>query len=252
MLVYLDESYDNAHNFFLLGALFVPDSNPLHRAFRQVKVNEGYVLPNGEVKEVKYSQLWRPKQLRIAKAAVDLFLESNAWFGCIVVDQRPEFGWSLDYFGKPNESNAIKEARFYKRFSEMLLSRNLRGISNGVLLADRMTRCAGDEFLRLISDEFSKPASPNSSEPILRAVVEVDTAAEIYHLGQIGDLLTGAILNDLVEPKGASARYKRHFKQFVKDRIGVPSLGPDHWQGSPNRSNTMHPQFHVWHWHPKQ
>ena len=25
MLVYLDESYDNAHNFFLLGALFVPD-----------------------------------------------------------------------------------------------------------------------------------------------------------------------------------------------------------------------------------
>ena len=80
MLVYLDESYDNAHNFFLLGALFVPDSIPLHRAFRQVKVNEGYVLPNGEVKEVKYSQPARPKQLRIAKAGVDLFLESDGWF----------------------------------------------------------------------------------------------------------------------------------------------------------------------------
>ena len=80
MLVYLDESYDNAHNFFLLGALFVPDSIPLHRAFRQVKVNEGYVLPSGEVKEVKYSQLSSPKQLRIAKTGVELFLASDGWF----------------------------------------------------------------------------------------------------------------------------------------------------------------------------
>ena len=95
MLVYLDESYDGAHNFFLLGALFVPESIPLHRAFRQVKVNEGYALPSGKVKEVKYSQLGTPKQLRIAKAGVDLFLRSDGWFRCIVVDQRPESGWSL-------------------------------------------------------------------------------------------------------------------------------------------------------------
>lgn len=252
MLVYLDESYDNAHNFFLLGALFVPDSIPLHRAFRQVKVSEGYVLPNGEVKEVKYSQLARPKQLRIAKAGVDLFLESDGWFRCIVVDQRPEFGWSLDYFGNRTEGRAIKEARFYKKFTEMLLRSNSKDFVNGVLLADRMTRCTGDDFLRLISDEFSAPSGPSSSEPTFRAVHEVDTAKETYHLGQVGDLLTGAILNDLVEPQGASARYKRSFKEYVKGRIGVPSLGTEYWDMPKYRADALHPKFQVWFWQPRR
>lgn len=248
MLVYLDESYDNGHKFFLLGALFVPDSIPLHRAFKGVKVNEGHVLPDGEVKEVKYSQLYTPRHLRIAKRGVDLFLASNAWFGCIVVDQRPVSSWSLDSFGRPDESNAIKEARAYTSFTELLLARNSRETSNGVLLVDRMTRCAGDDFLRRITDEFSKPSTPDVSEPTFRTVVEVDTALEVYQLGQLGDLLTGAILNDLVEPKARKSRYKRQFKQYVKDRLGVPSLGPDFWQNPPGTGEPIHPQFHVWYW----
>lgn len=252
MLVYLDESYDNAHSFFLLGAIFIPDSIPLHRAFRRVKVEEGYVLPSGEVKEVKYSQLLTPRQLRIAKAGVDLFLGSDAWFRCIVVDQRTESGWSLDDFGRPEESNAIKKARFYNQLTEMLLRNGIQGVSNGVLMADRMTRCAGDDFLRRISDEFSSPSGPSSSEPSIRAVVEVDTALEVYHLGQIGDLLTGAILNDLVEPKSAKSRYKREFKTYVKDCIGVPSLGPDYWDVPENKAEELHPRFQARQWNPKQ
>ena len=252
MLVYLDESYDNAHGYFLLGALFVPDSVPLHRAFKQVKIGEGYVLPNGEVKEVKYSQLYTPRQLRIAQAGIDLFLKSNGWFGCIVVDQQPTSGWTLDYFGRPDESNAIKQARFYTQFTELLLTRNRRDTANGVLMADRMTRCAGDDFLRHISDEFSKPSISSSSEPIFRAVVEVDTALEVYHLGQIGDLLTGAILNDLVEPTGHKSRYKRQFKQYVKDRLEVPSLRPDFWHDPKTDDGLKTPQFHVRLWRPEE
>ena len=250
MLVYLDESYDNAHNFFLLGALFVPDSIPLHRAFRQVKVNEGYVLPNGKVKEVKYSQLSSPKQLRIAKTGVELFLASDGWFRCIVVDQRLESGWSLDYFGRRDESRAIKEARFYKKFTEMLLRSNSKEFVNGVLLADRMTRCTGDDFFRLIRDEFSTPSNPYLSGPTFRAVHEVDTAEEVHQLGQIGDLLTRAVLNDLVESTGARARYKRQFKAYVKQTVRVPSLGPEYWTMPKHRVDAKHPNFQVWHWHP--
>ncbi len=251
MLVYLDESYDGAHNFFLLGALFVPESIALHRAFRQVKVQEGYVQPSGEVREVKYSQLARPKQLRIAKAGVDLFLESDGWFRCIVVDQRPESGWALDDFGRPDESNAIKKARFYNQFTETLLRNGSKGVSNGVLLADRMTRSSSDDFLRRMSDGFSVPSNTDSSEPTFRAVAEVDTALEVYHLGQIGDLLTGAILNDLVEPKSVKARYKREFKVYVRNCLQVPSLGPDYWNMPLEKAEALHPQFLVWYWNLK-
>lgn len=251
MLVYLDESYDNAHSFFLLGALFIPNSIPLHRAFRDIKIDEGYVTPQGEAKEIKYTQLRTARQLRIAKAGVDLFLESEGWFGCIVVDQRASSGWSLNYFGKPNESIAIKEARFYKRFSEILLWRNSRNIANGVLLTDRMTRCAGDAFLRLIADEFSAPSTPTSSEPTFQTVVEVDTALETYQLGQLGDLMTGAVLNELISPGGKTSRYKRQFKEYLRDRLGVPSLGPDYWHGPPGTSGARHPQFHAWYWQPR-
>ena len=250
MLVYLDESYDGNHSFFLLGALFVPSSRKLHRAFRQAKVDEGYVLPGGEVKEIKYTEIRTPRLLRVAQVGVDLFMNNDAWFRCIVVDQRPESGWRLDYFGSRDERKAIKEARFYKKFAEMLLRSNSQDIINGVLLTDRMTRCAGDDFLRLIRDEFSAPSGPSSPAPTYRSVQSVDTGAEGYHLGQIGDLLTGAVLNELVEPKGSTGRYKRRFRDYVKTCIKIPSLGPEYWRMSKDQANVQHPKFQVWHWRP--
>ena len=250
MLIYLDESYDSAHDFFLLGALFVPDSTTLHRDFRQVKVDEGFVLPSGEVKEIKYSRITRAKLLRIAKAGVDLFLKSNAWFACIVVDQRTESGWSFSSFGGADEGNAIKRARSYKHFTQLLLHNSMRGVTNGVLLADRITRTQGDDFLQAIRDTFSVPSIGASQAPALSTVVEVDTALEIYHVGQIGDLLTGAVLNDLVEPQGARASFKREFKRYLKQQLGVPSFGRDYWNMPAGKVATMHPSFQVRHWDP--
>ncbi len=251
MIVYLDESYDSAHQFFLLGALFAPSPRRLHRQFRQVKLAEGYVLQSGEVKEVKYSGIYTPRQLRVAKAGVELFKASDSWFRCVVVDQRPESGWSLDFFGSPSDSRAIKEARFYKKFTEMLLRRSSANVTNGVLLTDRMTRCAGDDFIRLIADEFG--ASSQSGEaPCFRAVQEVDTAEERYQLGQIGDLLMGAVLNELVEPTGARARYKRQFKDYVKGQLEVPSLGANFWAMPGHEADLKHPKFQIWHWRPSR
>lgn len=252
MLIYLDESYDSAHDFFLLGALYVPDSTTLHRDFKQAKIDEGFILPSGEVKEIKYSQITRAKLLRIAKAGTDIFLRSNAWFACIVVDQRPESGWSLASFGRADEGNAIKRARSYTYFAQLLLHNSMRGVTDGVLLADRMTRTQGDDFLQAIREAFSEPSIRSSHAPALSTVVEADTALEIYHVGQIGDLLTGAVLNDLVEPQGARASFKRAFKRHVKQQLGVPSFGRDYWNMPADRVATIHPNFQVWHWDPEK
>ena len=245
MLVYLDESYDNAHRFFLLGALFAPSPAKLHRAFRQVKRDEGYALPSGEVKEVKYTDLRARKQLRVARSGLDLFMQSDSWFRCIVVDQAPESGWSLDSFGSPSESRAIKQARFYNRCTETLLRRGIGDVVNAVLLADRMTRCAGDDFVRLIGDAFNA-SRETGGPPAFRSVHEVDTARERYHLGQISDLLIGAVLNELTNPRGRRGRFKRQFKEYAKNCLGADALAPE---SMPEREpNPRHRQFHVWRW----
>lgn len=252
MLIYLDESYDNAHSFFLLGALFIPKSKALHRAFKRAKLMENYVLPSGEVREVKYSRLESPRQLRIAMAGVDLFLNSDAWFRCIVVDQRPTSGWSFDSFGQLSEPRPVKEARVYKHFTEMLLGSNRTGVVNGVLLTDRLVRTRGDDFLRAIRDAFSTPSQELPAQPVLGSVQSVDTGEERYHLGQIGDLLTGAVLNDLIDRHGTRGRFKREFREYLKEQVGAPSLGPSYWAMPQYLADATHPKFQVWHWRPAQ
>ena len=248
MLVYLDESYDNAHRYFLLGALYVPDPQRLHHDFTRAKAAEGYVLPSGETKEVKYSGINSSRQLRVAQAGVDLFRLSEAWFRCIVVDQSPEGGWSLNHYGRPDEGHPIKRARFYTRCAELLLSRSGPGV-NGVLLTDRMTRCAGDDFFRVIGDAFGTD-SRFEAGPRFQSVHAVDTALERYQVGQIGDLLTGAILNDLVRPEGSRARYKTRFREYVTSRLGFDSLGPSYWRMPQEEADLKHPKMQVWYWQP--
>ena len=239
------------HAFFLLGALFVPNSNLLHRSFRKVKIDEEVCSPQRRSEEVKYSRLMTPRHLRIAQAGVDLFLESEAWFGCVVVDQRPGSGWSLDMFGEASEGNPIRRARSYTYFTELLLRLCIFGWTDGILLVDRMTRTDGDDFLVAIGQAFSAPAPEGGIESALRAVMEVDTALESYQVGQIGDLLTGAVLNDLVEPQGGRAKYKRAFKRYVKDRLGATSFQRDYPHSAEIIGRSDPPKFQVWHWQPK-
>ena len=69
--------------------------------------------------------------------------------------QRPESGFDLRRFGRPDESTSLKKAKVYNEFTELLLRENCRrGISNGTLLTDRMTRAAEDTFLTQMSVIF--------------------------------------------------------------------------------------------------
>lgn len=249
--VFFDECYDQKHDYLILGALFNPEPHKIHRIFRQEKRDRYYLSRDGTVKEIKYTLCSNHYHCRVAKCAVDCFVDSSSSFRAIVVDQRPTSGFSLDYFGTHNESNAIKTARAYKTFAELLLKSNVADISGGILYADRLTRCKGDQFIPLIIDSFGKPNcnySVGKTEPVFRYVQEVDTALEQYHVGQIGDILQGAILCELVPPKN---RYKRELNRYVKQQLNLSSLGAAYWQTLPKwKHDLMHAKYQVWYWKP--
>ena len=95
MIVYFDESYDNAHHYLLLGALFVPDSSSLHERINRVRAETGFT------REIAYTSCKNPATLRVFRRVVDEFAEDTAYFRCVVVDQ-----YRFDYsrFGRTDEA----------------------------------------------------------------------------------------------------------------------------------------------------
>lgn len=104
MIVYFDETYDNARDFLLYGALFVPPSSTLHQRLLQVR-RELSFRP-----EIKYTRCRNARSLRACKRVVDVLMEDTAYFRCVVVDQ---YGFDYTRFARPHESLAIAQARAY-------------------------------------------------------------------------------------------------------------------------------------------
>ena len=249
-IVYFDESYDNERRFLVLAALINPRPKRIHRSFLAAKQQLGYVDQNGAAKEIKYSYCSTNYLFKVAASAVDCFAKSDSWFRAIVVDQRPESGFDLRYFGRSDESTALKRARAYKKFTELLLRDSCTGITGATLLVDRMTRASGDAFLALITDLFASPEGAYAAQgnPTFSYVGEVDSALEQYQLGQVGDLLQGAVLNELIPTRN---RYKRKLREYVKDRLELPSLHGDYWAGMPKwKKDQTHPKYQLWYWSP--
>lgn len=250
VLTFFDECYDDNHSYLILGALFNPKPKKIHRDFLQAKWNERYIKRDGTAREIKYSMCVDTKRYKVAQKAVDCFKDSQSFFRAIVIDQRPQSGFNLDFFGQPNEPKKLKDARAYKKFTELLLKSNIT-TTNGVLLTDRITRCKGDAFLPLIREAFGTPGvgySQGSSDPIFRHIQEVDTAIEEYHVGQIGDILQGAILNELVPARN---RFKRKLREYVKKELALPSLGQNYWLSlSKREQDAKHYKYQIWYWKP--
>ena len=255
MLTTLDESYDNNHRYLIFGAAFHPSHKHIHREFLDKKRKAGYVdVKTGKAREIKYTLCKTKDQYQIAKMAVDCFIHSPSFFRAIVIDRDPTSGYNLKHFGKPSESIAIKEARAYKKYCELLLKSNLSEIEpNGLLYTDALTHCKGDNFRGLLNDLFATSRegySKDSDKPIFKIIKEVDTSAEEYHLGQIGDLLQGVILNELIP---GSNRWKKQIRNYVKSKLGIPSLAPDYWQTLPRYyKNQKHHKYQIWYWSPEK
>lgn len=173
MLIYFDESYDHDHEYLLLSALFNPHPKFVHRRFSEIKRNYNFQTPEGKLREIKYNYVNTGSRLKMAKEAIDLFFESTSWFRCIVIEQKKV---DLSRFGKKREEDKIKKARLYKKFAELLIGHNTENIFNAVLLADKLTRCRGDEFIEIMKQEFCLPFgkySPDSKIPTLKDVREI-------------------------------------------------------------------------------
>jgi len=250
VLTYFDECYDGNHNYLILGALFNPKPKKIHRDFLQAKRNKKYIKKDGTAKEIKYSTCIDAKRYKVAQRAVDCFNDNESFFRAIVIDQRPKADFNLDFYGRPDEPKKIKDARAYKKFTELLLRSNII-TTNGVLLTDRITRCKGDAFLPLIREAFGTLGAEYSqgrSEPVFRHIQEVNTALEQYHVGQIGDILQGVILNELLPTKN---RWKRKIRDYVKKELGLPSLSQNYWQSlSKWQQDQKHFKYQIWYWRP--
>jgi hypothetical protein len=249
MLIYFDESYDQGHRYLLLGTLYVPASRRLNKRLREIKDKHRATAPHHTFKELKYSRSNDRFTSAACRDAVDAFAKSSAFFRAVAIDTAlPGFSW--DYFGTPSTPSALKRAYAYNKFAELLLRFNLRNIHDAVLLADSLTRTSGDNFVQYIASTFGPSISPDwTVQPAqLRHVQEVDTRLEAYQVGQICDILLGAILGDLVPPRSHN---KLALIQHVKSVLGTPSFGADFWRAYPKYIvDTKFPKFQVWHWRP--
>jgi hypothetical protein len=249
MLIYFDESYDNQHDYLILAALFNPHPAYLHRRLKEIKNEECFNKDDGSPRELKYSRIKNAKSLRVAQKAIDAFMHSTSWFRCVVIKQDLI---NLDYFGKPQESDAIKYARLYKKFAELLIGHNTDNVLSAVLLTDQLTRCKGDEFIEVMKQEFCIPFgnySENSHIPRLKDVMDIQSHLEQYHVCQINDILAGCVLNNL-KP---THKFKNQLREYLIQGLNVKDLLPGSWSHySKTYLEQYYPKFNVWYWEPKK
>lgn len=213
MIIYFDESYDNAHRYLLYGALFIPSSSTLHHRFSLIRAETGHVA------EIKYNTCKNNSRLSICRRVVDAFMEDTAYFRCVVVDQH---GFDYSRFGRSDEPLSLKQARAYKKFAEMLLNPHRSYLENAVFLADHMSRCRGDLFLESLRACFNA----NAQRPVFRHLEEVRSNREQYQCLQVCDLLLGCVLNNLKPAKKpAKTRSGTIFVNVLEHRISCSAPG---------------------------
>lgn len=249
MLVYFDESYDNAHRYLILGALFNPHPKFLHRELAELKRAAGFIDSSGKLKELKYNTCLDQGDFDLCCKAIDIFFKSTSYFRCIVIDQNI---LDLDYFGKKHEENKIKMARAYKKFAELLISHNADDVYNGVLLTDELKRCQGDKFLEIMKQDFCLPDGKycdKPQRPTFKHIADIHSHLEDYQVCQINDLLIGCVLNNLVPTKND---YKNKLRGYLVKKLEVDSLLPDCWNRySKSHVEIYYPKFNVWYWKPR-
>ncbi len=237
MIVYFDESYDNAHDYLLYGALFLPDSSTLHRRIEDVRRETGCEV------EIKYTWCKTAFGYRVCSRVVDEFIADSAYFRCVVV---PQHKFDYSRFGRPDESAAILKARAYKKFTEMLLHPNVMQVKDAVFLADELTRCRGDEFLERISERFNPPGGKRT----FRHLAEVSSKIRSYQCLQACDLLLGCVLNNL---RPTANKYKNQIRKYLCEKVDVPSFLPKAWEHAGLREvRNRCPKFSVWYWRAKK
>ncbi len=247
MLIYFDESYDEGHNLLIWGALFNPHPKFLHRRLIEIKHKYPYFDSNGNPREIKYNYCTTRFHYNICKEIIDAFFESTSWFRCIVVETK---NFDIERFGKPYESEKIKQARAYKKFTELLLAYNTKNIQGGVLLVDNMTRCKGDEFMEKIRELFSikdTGYSQGKMIPTLTRVEEIDSKLAQYQVNNVCDILIGCVLNNNFPTKN---KFKNTIREYLVSKLKVKNLLKESWLKY-SKDEKYYPKFNIWYFRLK-
>ncbi len=235
MNIYLDESYDNGRTILIIGALFDGTRSDLNKKFREIKIKANFITPGGELRELKYNKINDERKLRLSKEAIEAFQSSTSYFRASVLFTTPESGFNLDIYGSPWERNSLKMARLYKKVTESTVIYNLGELLEPTysLWLDSMTRCKGDELVKVLREEYGRKISTEGGDlvsgkkrQIFANINEVDSKNESYHLIQICDLLCGCIFADHFPPP---TRFKNEFRDFSAKILRVPGFTKGYW-----------------------
>lgn len=246
LVIYLDESYDQpAKRFILLGLLFCP-SRKLHRFLGDVHNKNRCLDKHKNIIETKYNNCFTKHNYTVCIKFIDAFFRSDSWFCSIIVDTKTT-NFDLDYFGKSHESKAIKEARVYKKFTELILSKNTKRITNAVLLVDEVKRCNHDRFVELLRESFSVVGEYYSREkehPTLRHISSVKSDKPEHVRLCLCDLLLGCVLNQNLPTRN---RWKNSIRKYLVGKLNVKNLKDITWQ----KSLPVGRKFRLWYWKPE-
>jgi len=248
MIVYLDESYDQPDKrFFLLGLLFSP-SKKLHRALTEIHKRKRCFDKHNNIIETKYTNCFSSHNYDVCKDFIDAFLKSDSWFCAIAIDTETTT-FDLNYFGKAHEPDSIKKARVYKRFTELLISKNAKRIKNSVLLVDEIARCNHDRFLELIRESFCVPGEGYSTDkkyPIFRHIGSIISEAPENIRLCICDLLLGCVLNNNLPTNN---NWKNQLRKYLIGSLGIKDLLEATWIEKGIRQSITR-KFRIWYWQP--
>lgn len=241
MVIYLDESYDQKHTWLLISGLFNPSHHIFYKQIKRLLLTNQYILPSGDLKEIKYIYCNNGKMRRLYEKIIDAFMASDSYFSSAVI--KTDHSFNMQLYGASNEPDKVKKERAYRTLAEHLLANELRDTTNAVLFLDKMSRCEPKQFLEILRQNFCVVGSGYSSEldrPRIKHIQDVISGAEGYELMGVCDLLQGCILNNLVpiqqvKGKRKGALHKNRLRDYLIHRLGVEALTLDTWSDDLNK-----------------
>lgn len=254
--IYVDESGTHAAEWFLVGMLFVPDHGKLHARLCDVKRRLEYFNRSPKRKarfrEAHLAEFKSQRDLELAKAWFDAFVEDSCYFRAVVVDWSI---WEPNYFGQWDEPEALKRRRAYKKWAEMLLHPELKepslehGIYNARLMLDRLRIMHGYDILDHLRERFTKNYSGES--PYIESFEHVQSWRDAHQCLQLCDLLVGSVYQALVP---STKKIKSSVPDLLLESLadsGVTSLEPKFWRQFDDTSiRKRFQKFSLWYWRP--
>ncbi|HUY31437.1 MAG TPA: hypothetical protein VMV69_01555 [Pirellulales bacterium] len=256
--IYVDEAGTHNEEWLIIGMLFVPTHGILHSALCKVKEDLKYFNASpkrsARYKETHLTEFKSPRDVAVAKGWIDLFVQHDCYYRCVVVEWST---WDGRFFGDPFEPDALKRRRAYKKWAEMLLHPELkspyggREIYHAHLFLDKLRIVYGYDVLDHLRERFTK--NYQGVSPYIDQYQHTDSWRDANQCLQLCDLLTGGVYQSLVP---SQKREKKEVREYLASKLavlGVTRMAPGFWRQYAQNTLTQHfPKFSAWFWKPTE